>query len=423
MYCSHAQVLMRVAVIAVGFVTGCASNPGSDYFQPVKITSRTVEGCRFVQVGHTSRMPKFAAEYEENERRNSYSWQGNCADGFINGPGRLIVSTDGVVGGEYWQIGKSQTIARFRFLYAKSGEIYYYDKNEDQVSPVYLTPSECLAIKDCKTLHDSRIEFLGAAKVAAEDDLAEKSARTERERVARFETERKANEERSRRNIEYVEQKVARENRELKQQILAERRQAERVDSSANTLALVGALIQGVAATRSRNAAQQQPLSVAMQTIPQPPAQMKSNSSDFSSSTQNSANTASSKAATTNTGLYGNEIASNQNDPFVYSSSVNECLIVENHPTLVGTKGLRNRCGFKITYTFCEYRKGSNGATNDQCQKRVFGTDSLNPGGSTYLIADTQRIYYIACKDPYYATGSKLTWDGSALRGRCQMAR
>lgn len=210
--------------------------------------------------------------------------------------------------------------------------------------------------------------------------------------------------------------------------------------SGSSLMAMVGAISQGAASAGGKNADKWQAVANASQAASGTPAEqlqavMKQQAANQTASANNNnkrttttpANGTNATAMTGTTSPSTSPTAggstSTAKDPFIYSAAVNECLVVEDHPTLVGTKGLRNRCGYKINYTFCEYNKGSDGAINDECRKGVFGANGLAAGERTYLVADTKHIEYIACKDPYYIPGSKLTWDGAKLTGKCQMAR
>ena len=86
------------------------------------------------------------------------------------------------------------------------------------------------------------------------------------------------------------------------------------------------------------------------------------------------------------------------------------------HPTLPAGYGeFTNRCDFKIRVTVCAITDKT-----DACSRKLFGSFDLEPTGSNYSLPGPREVKYIACKDPFYASGSKSKVSGGSLSGTCQ---
>ena len=205
------------------------------------------------------------------------SWSGACKNGLADGIGRYI--------------SRSQDACSDIWIRAVSGEIYPRDRSyfyyqaeavNPELSSYYrvdsrtnsvqmLSDTDCSASPDCNEIQQARRNSTSAASRSAGSKAAALSCPTTQAQIyvasnPEIEAEREQRRsEWTKSWIEKVEQDVAQRTREEKQRWLAERAQARMADTSGDTLATVGSVIQGVAAARGQNSAQLKALGAALQ--------------------------------------------------------------------------------------------------------------------------------------------------------------
>jgi len=130
-----------------------------------------------------------------------------------------------------------------------------------------------------------------------------------------------------------------------------------------------------------------------------------------------SASTASASATTVASNSYNQNDTSTVSSNSKFDQAYSECVKWSaTHPTLPAGYGeYTNRCDFKIRVTVCTITDKT-----DSCSRKLFGSFDLEPTGSNYSLPGTREVKYIACKDPFYAIGSKSKVSGGSLSGTCQ---
>lgn len=332
--------------------------------------------------------------YEQVMKRFSYAWSGKCEGNFISGTGQLTEILDGKPVSTHWKNVDPGKLDRTYFRYAIPSDDIRYIVTSDGHDEAPLTLAECLGIPSCKALHDERIAFAGPEQVAREDLQAEKS-------VSDYKQAKTANEAKRQESIQrlaQIEKDVERKNREEKQLILAERRQAQGADDSANPLAVVGAVVQGTAAFGGRNASQLQTIGSVLQ----------GNSS--SGANGNSLGDA-------NVDAGGLSPQGEQSDVFNYQDTVNQCVKFS-----VSTKTERyyasNVCGYAINLFRCTVggKIGGECGTPSQFWDSTNIRAQANPGQHGYFEPGPSGAYaggnfvFVACKAPYFP--NVKTWNG-----------
>ncbi|APW43122.1 hypothetical protein [Rhodoferax saidenbachensis] len=381
--------LCSVVIGAVFLIFASAIKSAEAASVTVPFISTTGSGCKFVnrRLGSTEAAQEdhLKSLYDEVMKRFSYEWSGKCEGNFISGTGHLTEILDGNPASLHWKKVEPGKLDRAYFRYAiPSGDIRYV-VTSDSYDEDPRTLAECLGIPSCRALHDERIAFVGAEQVAIEDLAAEKSVILVKQAKAANEAHRLALSQR----LEQIEKDIEQKNREEKQRILAEKRQAHAADGSDNPLAVVGAVLQGAAAAGAKNAAQLQALGSVLQ-----------------GNAPSGAGVGGGSGRVDGNGL---SAQGEQIDQFNYQETVNECVKFS-----VSAKAERyyasNTCGYAINLFRCTVggRIGGECGTESQFWDSTNIRAQANPGQHGYFEPGPSGAYaggrfiFVACRDPYF---------------------
>lgn len=357
----------------------------------VPFLSTTAEGCQFLnrRLGSTdaAQDANLKSTYEKIMPRFSYSWSGKCEGNFISGLGELTESMDGRPASTHWKNVEPGKLDLTYFRYSiPPGDIRYI-VNSEGFNEAPLSVTECLGIPSCKSLHDARIAFVGAQQVALEDQGAEKTVQTYLQAVAANEAQRQAAIQR----MAQIERDVERKNREDRQRILAEQRQAQAADGTSNPLSTVGAVVQGMAAAGGRNAAQLQALGAALQGNPA------------------AAGAGAMGGGSGGVDSGGLNVQGEQSTQFNYQGTFNQCVQFS-----VSTKTERyyaaNTCGHPVNLFRCTVgsKIGGNCGSESQSWDSTTLRAQSNPNQHGYFEPGPSGAYaggnfvFVACKEPYF---------------------
>ena len=278
------SILLLLPAIAL---SGCALlfGPKDNPFRSETVEVSTLEGCKLERIAYVLRDEDYDfartmnADARKQQADGKYSWSGKCEDGYISGPGELTQELEYGTGrrkvmskqffvakpGKPWKYyaylqkddaGKFSVTGGYRWQYI--GTLGKHDRYDNVISD-----AECADTRDCKALRDALLPMLEAdqrVKVAADSD---RGAEADKQRV---QNEMKRDEI-AQRESEAEMRRIENEHREQKRRWLAEREQAQArmADTSGDTLAAIGSVVQGVAAVRGQNSTQLKALGAAMQ--------------------------------------------------------------------------------------------------------------------------------------------------------------
>lgn len=117
---------------------------------------------------------------------------------------------------------------------------------------------------------------------------------------------------------------------------------------------------------------------------------------------------------------YSSEGGANQ------AEAVNSCVAIQPNPNIPEARHMVNTCSFAIRVTYCTEGVVASGNYKgrrvDECAKGMWSAKSLVAGGRelhNYNHVGVSTVF-IACPDPYYAPGSKISYANGVAQGRCQ---
>ncbi|PFH19334.1 hypothetical protein [Burkholderia sp. JKS000303] len=268
---------LKMLVIASAILSGCALSYKSPYFYSGQVTVETVEDCRLESVVYkysssdSSYDEKRDAEKVQEEQARRYSWSGACEGGYISGPGYLsydvIFPNDKVFHIKKFAVMKPRKPMVFFMYIGEKGASGYSQQFIGSLSAgrdrfeKSLTESECVAMEDCKRMHDAYFALVGVEQQAKVNTNASDLAERER---AQIEKQAEADAA-AKQRIDAMERQFKEETRAKERQWLAEKEQARSADTSSGTLAMLGSVVKGVASISGKNATQLQALGAAMQ--------------------------------------------------------------------------------------------------------------------------------------------------------------
>lgn len=108
------------------------------------------------------------------------------------------------------------------------------------------------------------------------------------------------------------------------------------------------------------------------------------------------------------------------------AKAVNSCVAIQPNPNIREARHMVNTCAFPIRVTYCTEgvvtSGGNKGRRVDECARGQWSGKSLAAGGRdlhNYNHVGVTTVF-IACPEPFYAPGSKLSYANGVAQGRCQ---
>lgn len=111
---------------------------------------------------------------------------------------------------------------------------------------------------------------------------------------------------------------------------------------------------------------------------------------------------------------------------FTYTSNVNSCVSIRPNENVKNAQYMYNTCSFPIRVLHCTEgvvgRGDFKGKQVSNCSNRLFGDKTLAAGSrDLHNYAHVGAVtHFIACPDPFYIPGSKVSWGSGGFQGRCQ---
>jgi hypothetical protein len=99
-----------------------------------------------------------------------------------------------------------------------------------------------------------------------------------------------------------------------------------------------------------------------------------------------------------------------------------QCLTPTDFDNPASFGGMRNNCGFKVSFNFCVYRpKPSSWATAFDCEKQSFGGATAAAGGKGFgHMKGGESVHVFACREPALVLDTRFIAGTGRVEGRCR---